>query len=165
MAALRNKYLDRVRTNYSDWDYVLVWDMDTIGSLYVDGLLSSVADLKQNPGIDAVCANGLYVWPGIKLYYDTFAHSEENLDDMIATFGGGKMAEHILTTLWTKTWPTSEPVYPVKGCFSGATLYRMGVFLRNKYESKNLQCEHNSLGKNQSLVVNQNMVNYILLNL
>lgn len=169
MAALRNKYVDKIRSSYADFDLVLVWDFDTSGSLYIDGILSSVSDLKETPGLDAICANGIYLWPLVgQIYYDTFAHSERGLEAAIRSAGGSKLAEHILTTFWTKTqWP-SDPLHMVDRCFSGATLYRTDVFLQRRYQYETVdnrpRCEHDSITRGKKVAVNQNMINYILLN-
>jgi hypothetical protein len=162
MAILRNKYVTRLRQLYSHFDLVLVWDLDTMGSLYVDGVLSSVSDLHHSD-YDALCANGMYVWPGLNAYYDTFAHSEPWLDQIGLSLGHNTLPTRMIKSLSTKTWD-HQPLHQVTSCFSGATLYKIKVFLKNKYETKNLRCEHDSISKGVKMAVNQHMVNYILRN-
>jgi hypothetical protein len=163
MATLRNIYLDRVVAKYTNFDYCLVWDMDTFGSLYVDGVLSTIANFQTHPEIDGICANGLYLWPGMDIYYDTLAHSEEGLDEIVKVVWFDPIG-HVLTSLWTKTWSGSEPIRPVQRCFSGATIYRTQAFVKNRYTTEGLECEHNSLAKGLNMAVNQHMVNHILYN-
>ena len=166
MAALRNKYVDTIRARYSNFDLVLVWDLDTSGSLYIDGVLSSVAELETYPEMGGICAKGIYKYPVVgEIYYDTFAHSEDGLQSIVETLGGGKLVKQLSTATWAKLfWPTT-PIHKVKRCFSGATLYRTKVLLDSSYATRNLECEHDSISASTNMAVNQNMINYILENI
>lgn len=162
MAKLRNIYRDRIEEVYSDYEYILVWDMDVLGSLYIDGILSSLAKLSEtieNVKPDAMCSNGLYIWPGISLYYDTFAHTDP---DILWSKVFGEKVEHIIKTFYAQHTP--KGVKKVTSCFSGATIYKTQSFLKNRYSIKDKECEHDSISKNLNMFVNGNMINYILLN-
>jgi hypothetical protein len=165
MAALRNKYVDTIRARYSNFDLVLVWDLDTSGSLYIDGVLSSVAELESDFELGGICSKGIYKYPVVgEVYYDTFAHSEDGLDRVIQSLGGSKIVEQISTGVWVKMFWPSTTIHKVNRCFSGATLYRAKVLLDTSYSTQRLECEHDSISNSVPMAVNKNMINYILEN-
>lgn len=159
MALLRNIYRDRIEENYSDYDYVLAWDMDITGSLYIDGIFSTIYHLQNSKGdLDGMCANGLYVWPGMSIYYDTFAHNDSSLDWTKSLNG---QLRHVIKSISAKMVGGTKKV---KSCFSGATIYKVSSFLKNRYETDGTTCEHDSISQNLNMMINENMINYILLN-
>jgi hypothetical protein len=172
MAMLRNIYRDRIEEAYSDYDTVLVWDMDVTGSLYIDGLLNGLEALtnqgkeinkpeERSHGADGICANGLYVWPGINLYYDTFAHKQHN-QKWLEIFP--KNIQDVVKAMSRSTKILQSRTQKVSSCFSGATLYRLSSFLKNRYSTDGKECEHTSISKGLNMYINNEMVNYILLN-
>jgi len=165
MTFLRNIYHEEIQKYYSTWDYVLVWDMDLLGSLYIDGMLSSINMLNKKEGVaipDAVCSNGIYVWPGFQLYYDTFAHDEINLQ-WIKKFN--KTVQDVIKSIASKFNSIyGDEERQVVSCFSGATIYKTQAFLKNKYETDGIRCEHDSISKGNNMFINKNMINYVLLN-
>ena len=58
MANLRNIYLDNVLENYRSFDYLIVMDLDLVGTCYLDGIASSFGSLDHHPEIDAISSNG-----------------------------------------------------------------------------------------------------------
>ena len=48
MVKLRNIYLDEIKERYTDFNYVIVWDMDIIGSVYIDGIQNSFGYFAQD---------------------------------------------------------------------------------------------------------------------
>ncbi len=77
MAYLRNIYLGYVREHYDSFDYLVVLDLDIIGTCYIDGIASSFASLEHHPEIDAISSNGRRLdvnTLAIGEYYDPFAH-------------------------------------------------------------------------------------------
>lgn len=161
MASLRNVYRDRIDEKYSDFSFVLVWDIDVLGSLYIDGFLTSVASFASKENPDGVCANGLYIWPGFSLYYDTFAHKDPDLN---WTSSMNKNVQDVIKSLYAKTIPADGELKPLTSCFSGATLYKISSFLKNRYDTDGKVCEHDSLSKGLKMFLNTGMIHYILLN-
>ena len=49
MANLRNIYLDHVMNEYSSFDYLIVIDLDLVGTCYIDGIASSFVLSKTTP--------------------------------------------------------------------------------------------------------------------
>jgi hypothetical protein len=79
MATLRNLYIDYVKENLSDYDWLLVWDMDIIASFYKDGLLNTMNYFSKDEdhNIDGICAYGVNNdWLLGFQDYDMFAHKE-----------------------------------------------------------------------------------------
>jgi hypothetical protein len=157
MAFLREIYRKRVANMYSDYDYVLVWDMDILGSLYIDGILSSLSIL-QGTDYDGLCANGLGTILGKSFYYDTFAHVP-----LSETSSSHDLKRHLKGIMSFKP-PNKDGPVPVKSCFSGATLYKIKPFVMGKYATTDKTCEHTSFHLDKKMGVNPKMINYVLRN-
>jgi len=166
MAFLRNKYLEEIRQNYANFDFVAVWDMDIVGSIYLDGIANSMGYFKRHP-IDGMCAYGIYKWGPLKLFYDTYAFLEPGDTFHIDQ----KILHDIKKGLGTQYNVGDFPV-KVVSCFSGFTIYKIQSIIpaHIKYgtslqEDDNLECEHSYFNKNlQNLYMNPSMVHLVLLN-
>lgn len=147
MVNLRNIYLDFVKANpkFYEFDYVAVWDIDIIGTFYIDGIGTSGYYFKNgvNGNIpDAICANTVVhidinnkepITSGT--YYDPYAHNELN-DSIIF---------HTIEDI--KPYDCNIPnLIHLKSCFNGFTIYRFDSFINNKYilkqSGKDALCEH-----------------------
>jgi hypothetical protein len=165
MAMLRQIYLDYVISNLSAYDYMAVWDMDIIGSIYIDGIANSIGYMNSPLQAEAVCAYGIYDWSFFTLYYDTYAHQDvgDNFDPE------RKHLHDIKKGLQVRYTYGDKPV-KVRSCFSGFTLYSIRSII--KYDAKydrpdenNLQCEHVLFNKYFSNVyMNPNMINLLIMN-
>jgi hypothetical protein len=175
MVDLRNIYLDEIKNEYSgvsggtpEYEYVIMWDTDLIGSVYLDGIANSVGILSEQPDIDTICANGIYRWGLFTIFYDTYAliHKGEKFHVR------DKMKHDIRKGLWEARYNRGDPIVEVDSCFSGFAIYRTECLLDQdvKYEMTsdptNVLCEHHTIcskikGKK---MLNPSMINYVLLN-
>lgn len=145
MVHLRNIYLKEIKEKYSHFDYVLMWDLDILGSLYLDGLADTMYHFATNPEASAICANGIYYVGPTNLYYDTYAHVNKG-----DKFEMKKKAKHDLLLRTGYLFRTrGDPLEEVNSCFSGATTYRTRELLDDSVfydmtpkEEENLECEH-----------------------
>ena len=177
MIMLRNIYLDYIKRNIDlhSFDYTIIWDLDTIGSVYLDGILDSIYELNLQKNVSAICAHGIYRWLGIlPLYYDTYAHQDFNDDFHI----DNKLSHDIKKGLSVGLGYTrGYDCVNVKSCFSGFTIYRTQHLILSSYtessknttineNTNNINCEHVNLnGKLPGkILMNPNMINLVLLN-
>lgn len=164
MSKLRNIYLDYISSsNLASADYVIVWDMDILGSVYLDGVLNSLGYLEENSNMQAMCAYGIYSWGPFTVYYDTYAHQEEGDEFNIEL----KYPLDMYNGLFTR-YARGEPPKKVKSCFSGFTIYRASDLSGARYgqpDETNLRCEHSMLHDSLSGVyMNPSMIHLVLRN-
>jgi len=170
MVRLRNIYLDYIKKHESlrDFDFMAVWDMDTVGSVYMDGVVNTVAQFSRLPNVDAICAYGIYRWGPFKVYYDTYAHIDEG-DVFHIDLKSLHDAKKGLLTRYSR----GEDPVKVVSCFSGFTMYKIPSIISNKIyydmtppSEANLECEHVRLHRKLSgqIYLNPSMINLVLLN-
>jgi len=168
MAYLRNIYLREIQTRFSDFDYLAVWDMDIIGSVYVDGVWNTMFYFKNNPNLTAMCAYGIYQWGPLRLYYDTYATLEEG-----DNFHIQNKFIHDLKKGIGMQFQRGDPPVSVLSCFSGFTIYRLSGVLHSKYgttpqddPSGNLECEHVYLHRQLpgEIKMNPSMIHLVIFN-
>jgi hypothetical protein len=167
MAILRNIYLEHVYNSYSDFDFIIVWDMDIIGNVYLDGILHSIYEF-QDPDINAICANGVYRWGPLNIFYDTYALLRKNQKFHIST----KLLHDIKEGL-TFNYSRDKDLVEVDSCFSGFTIYNLKKISKLQVyhtipqeDDDNLYCEHVTLNKKigNGCFVNPKMIYILLLN-
>lgn len=168
MAFLRNIYLSEVTSNFSDFDYLAVWDLDIVGTVYLDGVAHSLSVLEEEPDTSAICAYGIYTWGPFKLYYDTYATLESG-----DNFHIQNKLIHDLRKGLSFQYSRGDPPKEVISCFSGFTIYKIPEVIKSKYgttppedPSKNLECEHVFLHRRLpgKIKMNPNMVHLVVLN-
>ena len=171
MIHIRNIYLDEVRRNYPSYDYTIVWDLDIIGSVYLDGVYNSMGYLAKDLSSLKVCAmtaNGMYRWGILTLYYDTYAllQHEEGFDINYKT------ASDVRKGLGFRYVRGQSPVN-VRSAFGGFSIYRTRSLLdthidyaQSLDDGENILCEHTNLCKKLKgeIYVNPSMIHYVLLN-
>lgn len=162
MVHIRNVYMDYIHSNNVHADYILVWDLDIIGSLYTDGVANTISWMHFNRNIQAVCAYGVYRWMYTTLYYDTYAHVD--LDDKKFDLSK-KHLDDIKKGLKVR-YSRGDPLVKVVSCFGGATVYRGdSIFGKRYFLSDNIECEHTSLCRQlNGVYVNPSMIHYVLYN-
>jgi hypothetical protein len=141
MAHFRNKYVDYVKKNYKDYDYMLVIDIDIRGGIYKEGYQSCFADDDW----DAIFARGIRPFPflfgSINYVYDWLAYADNkykkkdlNLLDYIDN-------HFKLQKKYDKK--IGETMEPIKSAFNGAGIYRIKTLINSdaKYSGIN-SCEH-----------------------
>lgn len=164
MVDLRNIYLDYVKSHFSDYDFCCMWDLDIIGSLYIDGVAHTLGEMSKSPNINVVCANGLNKL-GVVTYYDGYAHLEKGDD-----FHVDNKVSHAVKTKWNVQHQRGERLHPVTSCFSGFAIYKISSLLPKnvRYDMSpdgSLECEHVRLHKKMSGVyMNPNMIHFVLIN-
>ncbi len=167
MVYLRNIYLQEIKEKYPLYDYSIFWDMDMIGSVYLDGICNSLGYLNEKSNVDVVCANGMYRWGPLTLFYDTYAllHKGEpfHIDH--------KTCHDIRKGLWEVKYDRGEEPVEVDSCFSGFAIYRNSSLLPisvyyDMSPENNLECEHVRLNMKIDgiKVVNPSMINLVLEN-
>jgi len=159
MANLRNIYLDEVKrmNSVSSIDYMLVWDLDLVSSLYTDGVMNSLGWLAGTSFGDVITAHGIYKVGPVNLYYDAFAHVEPTFyNDAILRLVKGS---HKLGDL----------PYQVTSAFGGAALYKVNSLRDSRYKTSdyddpNVMCEHTGLHENLKVYSNPSMIHLLLHN-
>ncbi len=161
MAYLRNLYLDLVKKYFRTYDYMLAIDLDIVGSFYTDGIANSFDHLKDNPKIDALCANGIDIY--LEKYYDPFAFIEDGKD--IEYSSQKEKLAHDKYIMNKIKFGKCDPLYKVSSCFGGLAVYRIGSILGQSYDyPKNgkLGCEHNYFHKDLNMYLNPSMIYSVL---
>ncbi len=165
MAYLRNIYLDEVKRNYSDYNYAVVWDLDIIGSVYLDGIANSLGYFGSKKfRVDAMCANGVRGLGGF--YFDTYAHR-----DLGEKKPFSKVVDDTMKG-WKEDYTRGEPPRRVDSCFGGFTIYRISSLIERgcQYGWENpteggVDCEHVVLHHNlKKVYLNPSMLYTILFN-
>lgn len=164
MARFRNIYLNLVKTQYTDYDYMIVYDFDIKGSICIDGLATSFVD-----DWDAIFVNGLMYIPGtFGLFYNYY-----DVLPLVKINDEFKIREQL--ELYTKYGPllvdstlaVGKPNYPVKSAFAGIGIYKIQSILDSNasYGSK-YKCEHIELNEaihknGGKLYINPNALVYV----
>lgn len=166
MREIRNVYLKFVYTHFSNFDFLMVWDLDMKSYLYLDGIADTIFQFEKNPKINAICSNGIYDYGVFRSYYDTFAHVEINENPHI----NWKTFRDIVIGLKVP-YLYSSSLKKVDSCFSGFTVYKLQSLVNNNaYHtsqdySKNIECEHTSLSRQIGEVyLNPKMIHLIIEN-
>ena len=122
MALYREQYLNYVKTNLNDYDYIMVCDMDLSGNQCIDGIFSSII----KPDWDAIYINGKTSYRGlfglITLTYDSLAFVNYNSEFK-------KKLSNLQITLEMLSMNIgindSKEFYQVKSAFNGYGLYKI----------------------------------------
>lgn len=174
MVDLRNIPINYIKNSaeLKEFDYTIIWDLDIIGSTYIDGIYDSMYELENNKGLSCMCAYGIYRWLGVlPIYYDTYAH----INAGEKPFHLKDKAAHDLKTAFTEglKYMRGDDITPVTSCFSGFSIYRVkdllhpGVtYTMTPDSDTNIECEHVRFHKTLpgKIAMNPNMINLVLLN-
>jgi hypothetical protein len=149
MSRFRNMYLNYVKKNLIDFDFMMVYDIDISGPVHVDGLLTSFASPNE---WDVMCANGLSPIPGtcglMYQYYD-----EVSLINPDENYEGLKHATMIdlITRYIDRVFDrrySGEELIPLKSAFGGYTIYKIPSMLHDDVlYLPEYKCEHIYLHK------------------
>lgn len=157
MAYVRNIYLDEIRkSEYKDFDYVIVWDLDILGTLDIKGLYNTGYLLKYN-NIDAVCANGIMKG----FYYDSYALRYQN-DNFYKKF-----LDFRNVFPYDCENKNVKELYKVRSCFGGFVIYDKNSIIKYKYDTepdkyKQPICEHEYLNRNlDNVYQSTNFIYYV----
>lgn len=131
LAYCRNQYRQRVLEKYSEYDYIIVVDMDLEGGWSYDGIAHSFGSGDW----DFVGSNGLMKYQGPSstawpfFHFDTWAFRPS-----VGTF------PYELPNHNEIRFTIGESLLPVESCFGGLGLYRMECFEKCQYGGND--CEH-----------------------
>lgn len=166
MVKLRNMYLDYIKQNFSGYDYVVMWDLDILGRVYLDGIANSFGYIRQDPTIQTMCANGVYRAPmGLSIYYDSFAHQEYNEPKDRTVIG--RALNSVRSQLRGLKTKLGDPPRQVDSCFAGFAIYSLSSLISSNVEYSYVEdeCEHVTLHKGLTRVfTNPSMIFLVLVN-
>ena len=148
MAFYRNQYLDYTKKHFSDFDYLLVYDFDLNGGIYLDGLISN---FDPRLDWDMVCATGLVSAPQLNILLG--GESKPNMHDTIAFLDlndnwykkSEMRKEQIL--LNNKLKKIGSDLIPIRSGFNGMAIYKINSIKDTRYDFKT-RCEHIDFHKN-----------------
>lgn len=143
MAKYRNLCLEHVRKFYSDYDYMVVIDIDLVGPVSVDGFAHC---FSYPMPWDAMCANGMVSRPlsmGASLYrYDSLARLMVGSRPESSKIG--IVARHLCQIARRSARRGEKPVL-VRSEFNGAAIYQLPRLLSSGASYSGTYCEHVSL--------------------
>lgn len=113
MAKCRNVYLDKVKSSYDEWDYMVVVDTD-LKEWDIDDIFHSLSFTEY----DVVSSNGLDTFKGKSIYYDTWSLIEN----------GCLLNKNICNPFD----PNLMPI-PVDSAFGGLAIYKIRPILDVSY--------------------------------
>ncbi len=123
MANYRNRCLEVIREEFSDFDFALVLDTDLKGGWSYDG----IANTFGHDNWDFVGSNGIIFKRvgremNVPIQYDAWAFRlDENLSALPTA------------TVNVLRWQRGQPIVPVTSCFGGLGIYRMNAILSATY--------------------------------
>ena len=135
LAKYRNICLEWVKQNYSDFDYVIVLDLDADEGFSIDGIYNSISWLNK---IEASAGMGSYSLIAKKnelFHYDAFAARLDNWEE-------SSVLSNSFEKKFNQYHPDvgSNPV-PFYSCFGGLTVYKAECFISGHYDGS-MGCEH-----------------------
>lgn len=162
MAYLRNIYLDYIKKYLSGYTYMIVIDLDIIGSFYLDGIANSFYYLSQHKKIEGLCANGIDLLTSC--YYDSFPYIEKG--NSIEYKTDLEKALHDKYVFQNIDLSKGQKPYNVASCFGGLAIYKIGALSNSKYDyaKKGYACEHSYLNKDINMYVNPSMIYSVIVN-
>jgi glycosyltransferase involved in cell wall biosynthesis len=132
MAYFRNEYLKYIKKNLSNYDYVMMMDMDIEGYFNMDGFFEVLA--KED--WDAMFINGRIDYMLSSVMYDSLAYVRSNCqyDEYLAEKQNnlGFIQKTIKNLLET---PEKEKWIPVKSAFNGCGIYKMETILSSDFSN------------------------------
>ncbi len=168
MTHLRNIILTYIKNEneLKTFDYTIVWDLDVVGTSYLDGIANSIGHFSERKDANVISSYGVYKWVYLLLYYDTYAHIDHGDKFELKQ----KKIHDIKKGLGTKGY-RGDDLVSVVSSFGGLAIYRTSVLLRpdvyyDLSPTENIECEHVRLHRRigAGVFMNPSMINYILLN-
>lgn len=144
MAKFRNRYLQVVNSTYPDFDFLLVFDLDISGGIFLPGIFNSLSY-----DFDMVCAKGLMPLAGafglLSTMYDALAwvSADESFDR-----NRRLLVQYVRMSLISLSSKMGDPPFRIKSGFNGMAIYQLKSIRSSSYSS-NRGCEH--LGLHESM--------------
>lgn len=171
MAYFRNQYMKLIKEKYSNYDYVMMIDMDIEGYMNIDGFLENFS-LDNEEKWDAIFASGIMEAPytlGSIWFnsYDALAYvgKKDNIDKYQNELSKSKLIYNFFNQL--REIKNSDGKYvPIQSAFNGCGIYKLKSMIDYEYEC-GWSCEHISLHNqmikngNDKLFINKNWEIYV----
>lgn len=142
MAKVRNKYVDFASEHFSDYDYIMVADMDLRGGISINGVLNSFG---YAPWWNVITSNGLDI-SGFG-FYDLACYFGKNFDEesyLIEQREGAEFA-NMKKGAVRPSFKRGEIPVKIAAGFGGLAFYRREVFVQSCYSAE--LCDHASFLK------------------
>jgi len=179
MVLLRNMYLEYVENHLSDFDYLIVNDMDIFGSCYHEGIASSIHHMEKNQDADMIACNGCffnqdrnpdrsynknYVYYRLE-YYDTFPYVPVGTQYIWNTEREKLQHDRDYIRYTANRYKLGDPIERLLSAFAGLAIYRIRSLKGHSYQlAKNkISCEHSMLNVQlKTCYINPSMIYFIL---
>lgn len=139
MVDYRNRVLRHIKETSSDFDCVMLLDLDIRGPISLRGLASSFGTYNAWDSVSAFGLNGISFTGGNPVYYDLIAYKDATLDFNTNLLHGLFILNKMLYT------KRGGYLIPVSSGFAGVALYKMEVIRADvNYTPQDNQyvCEH-----------------------
>lgn len=140
MAFFRDKYLQHVLQNYSDYDFMIVVDTDFEGAWSIDGIANTFSyspfDMMGGFG-----QTGIALSMGKLFYYDCLSVRKGWIDPTKSKL------HNAFVPLWLLKYGRGDKPIQVKSCFGGIAIYNIKTLKECQchYVGDDNYCEHISL--------------------
>jgi len=161
MADYRNRLLSYIRKKYIDYDYLLMFDLDVKGPLYIDGMADSFSKHKKWDAVTAFGMNGMTITFGQPIYYDYIAYRDENYNI------NNNILDIFNIMYKTINIKNENKLIKTTSSFGGLAIYKMEMFKNNNINYTPIDdvyiCEHTILSDNMirngydKIYINPNM--------
>jgi hypothetical protein len=150
MADYRNRLLEHIKQNYSNFDCIAMIDLDIKGPINIEGVANSFGFYNDWDSISAYGIMGSAITFGQPYYYDLLAYS-----DGIHNYGE-RHSDAIPLFAKINKYDIGDDPYLIKSGFCGLAFYKMAIF-RNPAitytpQDGKYKCEH--------LILHENMINH-----
>lgn len=152
MAFFRNQYMNYIKQNLQDYDYVLMADFDIEGYTNIDGVMHALGKSKKDEKTgkrvtedwDAIAVNGRMGVPGtfglVTVMYDTLAYAKTEEDMEKCRTSNYTLFKGVKD--WLDPWKLDDKDFtPVSSAFNSMCLYKMRSVLTCEYPY-GYCCEH-----------------------
>ena len=139
MALYRNQYKMHVDHECSEYDYMMCYDFDLVGGIFLEGLIRTF-DPRIEATWDAVCASGyqgMSMFQGFTMLYDSLAYV-----GMEQSFSAKTTMFKVYRTMnATCKKGIEHELVPIKSGFNGLAVYKIPSVRGIRYGSTT-RCEH-----------------------
>lgn len=150
MVFYRNKCLNYIKEKYSNYDYLLLVDLDMVGYYSIEGLIHSMSFDNW----DAIFVNGrkpsLFAFGIVSQMYDSlaFVDEEEDINTRYQTLSNQSQS---FQSSCKMQLISGNKLHKVKSAFNGAGLYKISSIVPFEYVN-DWSCEH--IGLHSQMIQN-----------
>ncbi len=164
MAYFRNKYLEYIKKNYSNYDYMCVIDLDIEGTPNKNGFIENFAEKDW----DGIFVNGRMNLPAffglVDVMYDSLAYLPVTgrYEDCKTQTSMINLSDKLLQL---NSYNIKSNLIPVKSAFNGIAIYSLpSIINSNAFYPYGWNCEHigfHSLICDSKFFINKNWIVYV----